>query len=105
MNKIITLLTVIVLFAVSGCKSFKQYFNPPVKKQHHALAPKRALTPQEQRKKAMREKMYKPQKDNAPLKTNLGSSLNSYEKSYLNDYYKKHNPKKENSKHNIFKFF
>jgi hypothetical protein len=105
MNKIIILITTgLIIFSAGGCKSFKKYFNPPPKKTVSKTAKQAPpLTPYQKRQLQLKKTVFSPTSDKGPKKTNLNSSLNSYEQKYLNEVYKEQDSEKK--KKNVFKLF
>lgn len=109
MNKVLILITVgLIILSVCGCKSFRKYFNPPpnearIAKIKNAQATKKAkLTPAQQRKRQLEQATFGLSPKNEPKKTFLNSSLNSYERQYINRQYEKESHTK---KRNVFKLF
>lgn len=109
MKKIIIVIsTGLIIFATNGCNSFRKYFDPPPKKEDPKeellKAQKKAnLTPRQKRQIQLKKNVFTLKSDSKKRKTIMGSSLNSYEESYINDYYKNNNPDSETR--NTFKLF
>ncbi len=109
MNKfIIVIITGFIVFTTSGCQSFRNVFDPPPKvkdpKAEQLEAQRKAnLTPHQKRQIELKKNVFRLKPKKGPRKTLMDSSLNSYEKAYLNDYYKENNPKSETR--DTFKLF
>jgi hypothetical protein len=108
MNKLLILISgALIIFSLAGCKSFRTYFNPPPKKNDPEAELIKAereakLTPHQKRQRQLKNTVFGLKPDKGATKTNLNSSLNSYEQQYLNEYYKEQDSEK---KRNVFKLF
>ncbi|MCF6174507.1 MAG: hypothetical protein L3J71_01935 [Victivallaceae bacterium] len=113
MNKLLILISgALIIVSLTSCKSFRTYFNPAPKKKNPEAelieaelieAEREAkLTPHQKRQRQLKNTVFGLKPDKGATKSNLNSSLNSYEQQYLNEYYKEQDSKK---KRNIFKLF
>jgi hypothetical protein len=109
MNKItILVIAGLITISVSGCKGFRQYFNPPPKKpdpRAEILKAEREanLTPHQKRQRQLKQNVFSIKPDKKATRTSLGSSLNGTEQRYLNEYYKENDLK--NQDRGTFKLF
>ena len=109
MNKfMIVTIASLIIFTTSGCQSFRKVFDPPPKVKDPRAEKLKAqkianLTPHQKRQIELKKSVFKLKSDKKPRKTLMDSSLNSYEKNYLNDYYKQNNPESETR--DTFKLF